>query len=847
VLKVALRGLMAHKSRLVTTFLAVALGVAFVSGVLVLTDTVSRTFDDLFSNVFKDTDAVVRSDQEIDQGFGGGKVRGNIDEDLLAQVKDVDGVADADVSVDGFARIIDKKGDPMGNPAMGAPTFGTNWNESDALNPFTLSDGKAPSRDTDLVIDRKSANDAGYKVGDTVPVQTQAGTFDYTLTGIAKFGSADSPGGASFAMFTVPEAQRVLGQPGKVSSISAAADQGVSQHQLVTNIEDALGPDAGVQVITGEQITKENKDDIQQALMFVTIFLGFFGLIAVVVGSFVIYNAFAIIVAQRTREMALLRAVGARRRQVRRAVVVEALIVGVAGSVVGYILGIGVALALSGFLGLPDSSLAILPSSIIIALATGIIVTLVSALIPAWRASRVPPLAALRDVSVDTTARSRVRLVLGSVILALGLFLVVSGALGTTPAYVGLGVFLVLIGTLLVSPVLAHPVTRLLGAPVARFRGVSGELARDNAVRNPRRSASTAFALMIGVGLVAFFLVLNSSVRKSINESIDSGFRGDFIIMTDDFGLVGLPPTVAEDVASVPGVARVVPFRFAPAFVGDDTSTVTGTNDGVFELRKLDIVAGEGRLDPGDLVVDQDTARSKHLRVGSQVPITLLNDARGAEPPPATVSGIYKAGPADNIGSYVIGTDDFDAAVNSPSDAQIFVQLDPGVSVAEAQPKIKAIVDQYPTAEVQNVDEFKDTISAQFNPILYLIVVLLTLSVIIAFLGIANTIALSVLERTRELGLLRAVGMRRKQVRSAIRWESAIISLFGTVLGLAVGLLGGWAITRSLRDEGFEAFAVPTVALLVIAVIAGFLGLAAALIPAWRASRMDVLQAINTE
>jgi putative ABC transport system permease protein len=340
---------------------------------------------------------------------------------------------------------------------MGAPTFGTNWNESDALNPFTLSDGKAPSRDTDLVIDRKSANDAGYKVGDTVPVQTQAGTFDYTLTGIAKFGSADSPGGASFAMFTVPEAQRVLGQPGKVSSISAAADQGVSQHQLVTNIEDALGPDAGVQVITGEQITKENKDDIQQALMFVTIFLGFFGLIAVVVGSFVIYNAFAIIVAQRTREMALLRAVGARRRQVRRAVVVEALIVGVAGSVVGYILGIGVALALSGFLGLPDSSLAILPSSIIIALATGIIVTLVSALIPAWRASRVPPLAALRDVSVDTTARSRVRLVLGSVILALGLFLVVSGALGTTPAYVGLGVFLVLLGTLLVSPVLAHP------------------------------------------------------------------------------------------------------------------------------------------------------------------------------------------------------------------------------------------------------------------------------------------------------------------------------------------------------------------------------------------------------
>ena len=838
---------MAHKSRLITTFLAVALGVAFVSGVLVLTDTVNRTFDDLFSDVFRDTDAVVRSNQEIDQGFGGGEVRGTIDEDLVDEVRDVDGVADADVSVDGFARIIDKDGDPMGNPAMGAPTFGTNWGEVEALNPFTISDGGPPESDDEVVIDRRSAKNAGYEVGDTVPVQTQAGTADYTLSGIAKFGSADSPGGASFAMFTVEEAQRVLGEPGKVSSISAAADEGVSQRQLVSNIEDALGPDAGVEVITGAQITKENQDDIQQALSFLTIFLGIFGIIAVVVGAFVIYNAFSIIVAQRTREMALLRAVGARRRQVRRAVLIEAIVVGVAGSVAGYLLGILVAFALSGFLGLPDSSLAILPRSVIVGLAVGILVTLFSALIPAWRASRVPPLAAMRDVAVDTSARSRVRLVLGVVILALALFLVVVGALGTTPAYVGIGVLGVLVGVLLISPVLARPVARVLGAPVARLRGVSGELARDNAVRNPRRSASTAFALMIGVGLVAFFLVLNSSVRQSISKALDSGFRGDFIIMTDDFGMVGLPPTMAEDVAAVPGVARVVPIRFAPAFVGDDTAAVTGTNDGVFNLFELDIVAGDPRLDPGDVVIDRDTARSHNLSVGSQVPIRFLNDARGPEPPPATVSGIYDSGPAENIGSYVIGLADYDAAVPTPSDVQVYVQLDRGVSVADTQPAIRDIVKPFPTASVETVDEFKDTIGAQFDPILYLIVVLLMLAIIIAFLGIANTIALSVLERTRELGLLRAVGMRRRQVRSAVRWESAIISLFGTVLGLAVGLLGGWAITRSLRDEGFEAFAIPWGALLAIAVIAGFLGLAAALVPAWRASRMNVLEAINTE
>ena len=308
-LKVALRGLMAHKSRLVTTFLAVALGVAFVGGVLVLTDTVNRTFNDLFSDVFKDTDAVVRSDQEIDQGFGGGEVRGNIDEDLLAEVQDVDGVAEADVSVDGFARIIDKDGDPIGNPAMGAPTFGTNWGESDTLNPFDISEGGPPESDDELVIDQRSADNTGYEVGDTVPVQTQAGTTDYTLSGIARFGSADSPGGASFAMFTVEEAQRVLGEPGKVSSIAAAADGGVSQGELVSRIEDALGRRRRRRGHHRRRRSpRRTQDDIQQALGFLTIFLGFFGIIAVVVGAFVIYNAFAIIVAQRTREMALLRA-----------------------------------------------------------------------------------------------------------------------------------------------------------------------------------------------------------------------------------------------------------------------------------------------------------------------------------------------------------------------------------------------------------------------------------------------------------------------------------------------------------------------------------------------------------
>ena len=847
-LKVALRGLMAHKSRLVTTFFAVALGVAFVGGVLVLTDTVNRTFNDLFSDVYKDTDAVVRSDQTIDQGFaGGGEVRGLIDESLLDEVLDIDGVADADVAVDGYARIIDKDGDPVGDPAMGAPTFGTNWGTSDTLNPFTIVEGEGPQSDDELVIDKASADSTDYEVGDTVPVQTRAGTNEFTLSGIARFGTADSPGGASFAMWTVEEAQAQLGEPGKVSSISVAADDGVSQTEVVDAVRDGLGSDAGVQVITGAQITEETQNDIQQALSFLTIFLGFFGVIAVVVGAFVIYNAFSIIVAQRTREMALLRAVGARRRQVRRAVLAEAVVVGVAGSVVGFLLGLGVAALLAGFLGLPDSSLAILPSSVAIALAVGIVVTLVSALIPAWRASRVPPLAAMRDVAVDTSGRSRVRLVLGAVVLVLAVVLVAVGAFGSEPAQVGLGVLGVFVGTALISPVLARPVATVLGAPVARLRGVSGELARDNASRNPRRTASTAFALMIGVGLVSFFLVLNASVRQSIDEALSSGFRGDFIVTTDDFGLVGLPTSVGDDIAELPEVDEVVPFRFAPAFVGADTSAVTGTNEGVFDLFEIDVVEGSADLASGNVIIDRDTATSERLGVGDPVEIRFIDDARGESPPPATVSGIYESGPTENIGSYVIGLDDYDDAVTNPSDVQVFVRLADGVSVDDAQPAIRQVVDQYPTADVESVDQFKDTISAQFDPILILIVVLLFLAIIIAFLGIANTIALSVLERTRELGLLRAVGMRRQQVRAAVRWESAIISLFGTALGLAVGLLGGWGITRSLRDEGFEAFAIPTGSLIVIALVAGFLGLVAALIPAYRAARMNILGAIATE
>ena len=855
-LKVAIRGLLAHKWRMFTTFLAVALGVAFMGGVLVLTDTMNRSFDDLFADVYRDTDAVIRSEETVGSDFG--DIRGQVDADLLDRVASVDGVAGVDGNVAGYARVIDADGEPVGDPAMGAPTFGSNWPTDDALNPFDLTDGRAPTSDGEVVIDRGVAEDTGFGVGDTIQVQTRDSVDEYELVGIVRFGTTDSPGGSTNVFWNTEEAQRLIGEPDRFAAIAVVGDSGVSQDELAASIREALPDDAGVEVITGAEITEETQSDIKQQLSFITTFFLVFAIIALVVGTFVIYNSFTIIVAQRTREMALLRAIGARRRQVRNAVLIEAVLIGLLGSVLGFLAGLGLATVLGSIMQLPPGSLAVLPTSVTVAIVTGLVVTVFSAFVPAWRASRVPPLAAMRQVAVDTTGQSRARLVIGGVLLLLGTLGVVAGALGGEVGTVGLGAFVFFVGLIFVAPGLARPVSRLLGTPVARLRGAAGILARDNAGRNPKRTSATAQALMIGVGLVAFILVVNSSVRASIDKALDDSFTGDFVVDSGTFGMVGLPASVAEDIEALPEVEIVAPVRWSPAFInpspaagpfeqGEDTG-VAGANAGVFDLLDLKLVEGNADLGPGEIVINQGTADSEGLGLGDEVQVSFLDDQRPEADRVGTVSGIYDdTTAAGGIGDYVIGLDDWNTAVASPTDSQVFVQLADGVSVADAEPKLERVVEPYVTAEVQSIDEYKDMIGGQLDLLLNLIVGLLALAVLIAALGIANTIALSVLERTRELGLLRAVGMRRRQVRSAIRWEAVIISVFGSVLGLAFGLLGGWGIVRSLRDEGFGVFEVPVVALAFLVFLAGLVGLFAALLPAWRASRMNVLDAISTE
>jgi putative ABC transport system permease protein len=844
VVKIALRGLRAHTWRMVITFVAVAAGVAFVGGVLVLTDTMNRTFDDLFADVYRGTDAVVRSTETLDSDFGF-ELRGTVDESVLDQVRRADGLAAAEGSVDGFARVIGRDGEPVGNPATGAPTLGGSWIEVDELDPFDIAEGDPPAADGEIVLDQGTFEATDYELGDMVPVQTQVGVEEFELVGVARFGTADSPGGATYVLWSIDDAQRLLGEPGQFSSIGAVAEEGVSQDELVASIAGQL--DDGTEVVSGEEITEETQSAIGEQLGFITIFFLVFALIAVFVGAFVIYNSFAIVVAQRTREMALLRAIGARRRQVRRAVVVEAVVVGLVGSAIGFVVGLGLAALLGAILQLPEGALAVLPSSVAVAIATGLIVTVVSSLVPAWRASRVPPLAAMRDVAVDTAGRTPVRFLVGLGIVALGVAAVLAGAFGSRPATVGIGVLAVFIGVLVASPGLARPVSRVLGAPLGWLRGVAGTLARENAGRNPKRTSATAQALMIGVGLVTFILVINTSIRASLDEALEEGFVGDFVVDSGTFGMIGLPSSVAEEIAELPEVAVSAPVRFAPAQVAGEEKGVTGTVEGAFEVLDLDMVDGRPSLAPDEVVVNEDEAEDAGLGVGDQVEIAFLDDARDEDQRTATVSGVYATGPATDLGAYVVGVEVFQAAVPTSTDFQVFVQLQDGVSVAEAEPALEQIVDPLPSADVQSVEEYKDEIGGQLDILLGLIGGLLFLAILIAFLGIVNTISLSIIERTRELGLLRAVGMRRRQLRSAIRWESAIISLFGTALGLAVGLIGGWGIVRALRDEGFEVFAVPVLWLVALSVIAGLLGLAAAVIPAWRAGRMNVLEAISTE
>lgn len=849
--KVAFKGVMARKGRVLTTAIAVLLGVAFVTGTLVLSDTITRVFNDLFADVNDGTDAVVRAESTFDDDFGT-DIRGRIDQSLLTNVLSTESVADADGQVQGFAQYVGADGDAIGNPGQGAPTLGFSWPEVAELNPFVLVDGERPRGPNQVAMDKKTADAEGYEVGDTVEVLTQQEPAEYTISGITRFGSADSPAGATVALFDLPTAQAVIAEPGTFDSIGVVAADGVSQEQLAEDLRAALPTDQSVEVITGEELVEETQDAIAQQLGFFTTFLLVFAVIAVIVGAFVIYNTFGILIAQRSRELALLRAVGASRRQVISSVLVEAGFVALVGSLLGLIGGVILAGVLRSGLNalgfeLPEGPLIIAARTILIGLVLGFVVTGLAALFPALRASRIPPVAAMREVAHDVSGQSRVRVlagllitIVGGLLLARGLFMGGDNALLS----VGLGAGLVFLGITVLGPILVGPFVGVIGWPIARFRGITGRLAQENTERNPKRTSSTAAALMIGVGLVGLIAIAAASVTESINQAIDESFTGDFVVDSGSFGFGGISPTLADELNDLPEVEVATGVRYGIARIGESGEALFAADPATaFDIFDFGIVAGSpDDLDEDGIAVYQERADRDGLSMGDLVSVQFAETGEQE----LRVAMIFDDN--DLIGaSYLIGRATYEANFADQFDLQVYVIQNPDVTTEQARSAIDGATEAYANAEVQDIEEFKQAQTDQINQFVAVIYVLLMLAVVIALFGIGNTLALSIIERTRELGLLRAVGMTRRQLRTTVRWEAILTSVFGTLLGLGIGLFFGWAIVEALKDEGLKAFVIPWGQLVIIVMIAALAGVVAAILPARRAAKLNILDAIQED
>jgi putative ABC transport system permease protein len=852
--KVTRKGLAAHKLRFVLTALAVIIGVAFMSGTSVLTATIQRTFDDLFANIYKGTDAVVRAPQVLSSDFGSGQ-RPNVPASLVDVVRRTSTVAAAEgnVSSNTYAQVVGTDGKVIGG--SNAPTFGLGWDPDPKINQFHIQPGgRPPKTDDEIVIDRHTAETGHLKVGDRVTVLTALPPKKYTIVGTAKFGTVDSLAGASITLFTMPEAQRIGHSIGQFGQISVVAKPGVGQKQVTADIAATLAA-AGLhkkyEVLTGAAITKENQDAINKQLGFLKIGLTAFALIALIVGAFIIYNTFSIVVAQRLREMALLRAIGASRRQVLTSVIGESIAVGLIASAIGVVAGIGVAIGLKALLnavgfGIPGTSVVVKPSALLVGLFTGTFVTFISAIVPARQAARIPPIAAMRSVALERPINKLVRSVVGIVITGLGVLLLLVGLFGGSGiGAVALGALLILLGVFVLSPLFARGLARVIGTPLTKLKGVTGSLARENAARNPRRTATTGAAVMIAVSLVGFITIFAASANASISAAIDQQLKTDYIVTSGSNGggpASGLSPALGRSIAALPVIQEVTPVRIGDVGINNGRTSVNAT-DATAGAQLLDLngVAGSfASIENNGIAVSKRKADANHWKIGSVIPTTFVKTGKV----PLKVGYIYKA---NTFGDYFISLKTYEKNFNEQLDFLILAKLKPGVSAAQGRKAIAPLLKAYPTAKLKDNAQYKADQKKQVNQVLNLFYVLLFLAVIIALIGITNTMTLSIHERTKEIGLLRAVGESRRQTRSMIRWEAVIIALLGTLLGVVIALFFGWAVIKALHDQGFTNFSPALVQLVFIFVFGGLAAVLAAILPARRAAKLDILNAISHE
>ena len=844
-LRIALKGILGRKARLVLTSLAVILGTAFLSGTAVFSATLNRTFDNLFSDVFRNVDSYVRSTQVIEADFGA-EERQRIPAELIATIEAVPGVGDVQGDIQAFARIIGKDGQPLGSEGAGPPTFGSVGEEfKGAL--WTISEGKFPSNSTEVALDEASAKAGKYVVGDKVKVVAQAGSREFTLVGIAGYGDVRSPGGATFALFDLATAQEFLAKPGFVDAILISGDGSASDEELAQAINAAIPSSYKTETLTGAQITQETQDQIGSALNFFSILLSTFSYIALGVGSFVIYNVFSISAAQRQRENALLRAIGASKKQVTRALMIESVVVGLFGSTIGLFTGIGLSKALSALLkaasiDLPSGDLVVPSSAVVNTIVVGLIVTVASAWLPARRAGRVPPLAAMRETAVEVVALSRRRTLFGLILIALGAATIVAVTNGASNKWLGLGILFVFSGTITLGPVIARPVALLLGKPAEKFRGVTGTMARQNSARNPKRTSRTASPVLIGVALVTAVAALAASISSQIDGVFTQQFKGDYAINTNARGFGGLSPSLADDINALPEVERATGIGLLTVKIDDKGQNLTTINpttvEGVFDIG---LTSGSyADLTPETIFVSQQYAKNNDAKLGDTIQVTLAD----AQVKTLSIAGIYEFD--ELVGKYTVSRDLTKDTTVITFDLGVYIKIKDGVSQESARTALQAAVDKYGQGTLLSKREYIDSQSGQINQLLGLIYGLLFLSVIIAIVGIIITLLLSVFERQREIGLLRAVGMTKSQVRTTVRWESVITSLLGAVVGIVLGVGLGWVIVYALRDQGLSSFSVPVGPTVSILIMAFVIGVLAAVYPAWRATRVNLLAAITT-
>lgn len=855
-LRVTLRSFWEHKRRLISTVVAIVLGVAFMAGTFVLTDTLSKVFDDLFAEVNDEIDVQVQG-EVIFSGFMGDERR-DIDASLLDDIRELEGISAAEGWVAAFGasssnRVLGADGEPVGG--QGPPTILENWISDPALSSYEIADGRAPEADDEVALNVGAADDAEVEVGDDLTVVTQAGRKTYRLVGTFTSGSAESIAGAVSADFTLAEAQRIAGTEG-FQNIFVAGD-GASE-RAVAELVTTVVPE-GFEVLTGEEATEQLSSDVQSGFAFFEQALTLFGGIALLVGVFVISNTFSILVAQRTRELALLRAVGASRRQVLTSVMTEAILIGFISAIIGLLVGIGLAKLVTSALesagaDLPTTSLAILPATVISAFVIGVGITLIAAIVPAVRATRVPPLAALRDVAIDRSGASKPRIVLGIIVLLLGAFNLSAAWTqdGDTDAVptVGTGSLLLVVGAIVIGPVLAAPSIRVLGGLLPRLRGVTGKLATENAARSPKRTSATASALLIGVALVSFITVFAASATESVTAEVERGFAGDFVIQSESlgFGFGGFPPSVADTVAAVDGVDVVTSIGYTGASVtysdGDTADTQLWAIDPTTITEVLAPRMAEGditALDADGILVDQQVAEDAGVQIGDVLSVTVPGGARFD----LTVQGL--SDDQTLLGSFAFTRQRFLESVPEVLDIQVVASVDDDADVDEVIAAVEEATTDTPALDVLDREAFIGTLADQITSFVTVIYALLLLSIVIALIGIGNTLSLSINERTRELGLLRAVGMDRKQLKSAIRWEAVLISVLGAVVGIALGLLLSYALVESLSGFGLNTFSLPVGSLVVIVVLAALLGTLASVRPGRRAARLGILDAIATD